>query len=139
MKCKFCGGNRFYAHQEVRMDVIVDEDGDYMDGVTGTFIDIYDSSAPYGPYQCCKCGAEYDVLADGEEAWSGPVVNWKEHHEEGVCPICGEAIEVVGHEENGYGEMTGRWKCGSCGAFGMANYVSEGYRFEDYDIESEGS
>lgn len=78
MKCKHCGGEQFVGHQLVRMDILVDGNGDYIDAVhpEDPGIDIYDSEAAYGPFQCCGCGAEYDALADGEDSISGPIVGW---------------------------------------------------------------
>lgn len=63
MKCKICGNEEFYAHQEVRMDVICDGNGDFLNTVEGQ--PIYDSDAPYGPYECTRCGASYEELKAG--------------------------------------------------------------------------
>ena len=62
MKCKKCGNNKFYAHQLCRMDVIVDENGEFEDNVHPEAMgqDIYDSGKPYGPFTCTKCGWEYE-------------------------------------------------------------------------------
>ena len=77
MRCKYCGGEQFIAHQICRMDVLVDGNGDFIDGVHKDLnLDIYDSESPYGPFQCCGCGAEYDALEDGEDSFSGPVEEW---------------------------------------------------------------
>lgn len=62
MKCK-CGNDKFYAHQVLRVDVITDEFGDFeenlYDDLKGC---IYDAEAPYGPFICTQCGAEYEYL-----------------------------------------------------------------------------
>lgn len=77
MKCEHCGGELFVAHQICRLDVLVDGTGQFVDGVHKDIaLDIYDSEHPYGPYQCCGCGAEYDALEDGENSFSGPVEGW---------------------------------------------------------------
>ena len=62
MICK-CGCNRFYGHQLLRVDVICDEEGNYLEDITdGLSAAIYDAEDPYGPFQCVECGAEYDEL-----------------------------------------------------------------------------
>lgn len=55
MKCPNCGNNKFSGHQLVRMDVLVDENNNFIEQ-----IEIYDSEKPYGPYTCTNCGQEYD-------------------------------------------------------------------------------
>lgn len=83
MKCKCCGGEQFVAHQEVRMEILVDGNGSYKAGIHKDIsYDIYDSGNPYGPFQCCGCGAEYEELADGEEPICGPVEDWHWEKEE---------------------------------------------------------
>ncbi len=59
MKCPICGGNRFIAHQLVRMDIVVDGDNNFESNIEGG---IYDSETPYGPYTCTNCGNEIDEL-----------------------------------------------------------------------------
>jgi len=77
MKCKHCGGDEFVGHQIVRMDVLVDGSGDYIDGIHKDIsYDIYDAEPAYGPFQCCRCGAEYVVLSDGQDSIDGPVEGW---------------------------------------------------------------
>lgn len=63
MRCK-CGNDRFYAHQCVRLEVIVDEVGSFNSNMEDIAAAIYDSEDPYGPYVCTKCGAEYDSLSE---------------------------------------------------------------------------
>lgn len=62
MRCKKCGNTRFFAHQICRMDVVVNEQGNFEQNVHPEDIsqDIYDSEKPYGPYICTKCGHEFD-------------------------------------------------------------------------------
>ena len=61
MKCK-CGCDRFFAHQLLRVEIIVDEIGCFDDDVGDTLEEsIYDSET-YGPYTCTNCGAEYEEL-----------------------------------------------------------------------------
>lgn len=77
MKCKFCGGTEFIGHQTCRMDVLVDENGDFSENLHGgADANIYDSEAPYGPFTCCGCGAEYEEIRDGAIPNSGPVEGW---------------------------------------------------------------
>ena len=62
MRCK-CGNNRFYAHQLVRIDVIVDENGAYDSNLyDNADTTIYDAEKPYGPFTCAACNREYDEL-----------------------------------------------------------------------------
>lgn len=62
-RCKICGNDRFVGHQAVRLEVITDGEGDFMDNMPeGAESAIYDSSSPYGPFTCTKCGEEYDEL-----------------------------------------------------------------------------
>lgn len=62
MKCT-CGNNCFYAHQMVRLEVIVDEDGGFESDINGDVAqNIYDHEKPYGPFVCTKCGREYEEL-----------------------------------------------------------------------------
>jgi len=63
MRC-ICGNNKFYAHQQVRLEVIVDEEGDFDSNMEDIAAAIYDSEDPYGPFVCTKCGAEYDSLSE---------------------------------------------------------------------------
>ena len=78
MKCQFCGSEEFIGHQMVRMDVVCDGSGNYEDAVNRVdpMQDIYDSGVCYGPFQCRRCGAEYEELKDGQEPNSGPVYGW---------------------------------------------------------------
>lgn len=66
MRCK-CGNNRFYAHQRVYLEVIVDENGEFHSNLEDIAAAIYDSDRPYGQYTCTKCNAEYDTLASGND------------------------------------------------------------------------
>lgn len=61
MICK-CGNDSFFAHQLVRMDVIVDSSNQFMDNIKPAETAIYDSETPYGPYTCTLCGKEYEEL-----------------------------------------------------------------------------
>lgn len=98
MKCKHCGGEQFVGHQVVRMDVLVDENGNYIDAVTpdAPGNDIYDSEAAYGPFQCCGCGAEYDKLVEGEDFIDGPIEGWiweEKMEEVNGCSACNGGFE----------------------------------------------
>lgn len=63
MRCK-CGNDKFYAHQRVYLEVIVDESGEFHSNLEDIAAAIYDSDRPYGQYTCTKCNAEYDSLTD---------------------------------------------------------------------------
>lgn len=77
MECTICGGTLFGGHQNTHMDVIVTGDGLFHDNVPGgADAGIYDSSQPYGPFQCVCCGAEYEEL-DGSAPTSPPSDDWQ--------------------------------------------------------------
>ena len=56
-----CGNDKFYAHQQVYLEVIVDQSGEFHSNLDDITAAIYDSERPYGPYTCTKCEAEYDT------------------------------------------------------------------------------
>ena len=56
-KCSECGNNNFTAHQQCYHDVEVDEYGNFSKDKG-----IYESSTPYGPFSCTKCGKEFGEL-----------------------------------------------------------------------------
>jgi len=67
-RCPFCGSERFIGHQQIRADVYVGGDGEYEDNLSGGLeANIYDSSHPYGPFTCSKCGKEYDPLPENKQ------------------------------------------------------------------------
>lgn len=78
MRCKHCNGERFTAHQVCRLDVIVDGTGEFLENAHKDAAQaIYDAETPYGPFQCCGCGAEYDGnILDCAVETSGPVQGW---------------------------------------------------------------
>ena len=47
MRCK-CGNDKFYAHQRVYLEVIVDENGEFHSNLEDIAAAIYDSDRPYG-------------------------------------------------------------------------------------------
>lgn len=71
MKCKICGCDRFTAHQALRVNVIVDDNNTFIDNMPeGIEQNIYESSDPYGPFECLRCGTEYDspgISSDGSD------------------------------------------------------------------------
>lgn len=68
MKCKFCGNDEFVAHQIIRADVVVDENGEFDRNLEGGLeAHIYDAEKPYGPYTCTICGTEYDELRENRD------------------------------------------------------------------------
>lgn len=78
MKCKFCDGQVFVGHQVCHMDILVDDSGAFLDNMpSGAEASIYESDTPFGPFQCCGCGAVYDELKGGQEEVSGPIEGWK--------------------------------------------------------------
>lgn len=147
MKCKYCGGERFTAHQLVRMDVIVDGDGEWVQNLHEDDFaqNIYDSERPYGPFQCCGCGAEYDELAEGEEPHSGPVEGLKKEEPAEVaytCPVCGNPFTYpLGGDDKQflslcYGELKLLWACPSCGSIGKAVYdANKGNAFVRHEVD----
>lgn len=66
MECKICGSKKFYAHQVVHVDVICDEDGDFIRNAYEDSMEeaVYHSEHPYGPFTCTRCGATYEELND---------------------------------------------------------------------------
>ncbi len=68
MKCPACGCRRFNAKRTVHTDIIVDEDGDFVeDCPEGQHpAEVTDVSKPYGPYTCVNCGEEFDDLTPEE-------------------------------------------------------------------------
>ena len=60
-----CGNLEFSAHQQCYLDVIVDEHGEFMRNPNNDAAEaVYESSTPYGPFTCEKCGKEYNELTD---------------------------------------------------------------------------
>lgn len=62
--CPECGCTEFYARRRCTLDIKVDGDNEFLDGVHPDDVgaDIYDAEDPFGPYECVECGAEYDEL-----------------------------------------------------------------------------
>ena len=56
MLCE-CGNDRFYAHQHVLHDVLVNENGNFIQD-EGSI----DSEEPHGPFMCTQCKKVYDEL-----------------------------------------------------------------------------
>lgn len=78
MKCRFCDGQVFVGHQVCHLDILVDDSGAFLDNMPGgAEASIYESDPPFGPFQCCGCGAVYDELKEGQEESSGPIEGWK--------------------------------------------------------------
>ena len=51
MKCPFCNGNEFTAHQVCHMDILVDGDNRFLANPNRTAdTNIYESQEPFGPY-----------------------------------------------------------------------------------------
>ena len=65
MRCK-CGNDKFYAHQLVYLEVIVDENGEFHSNLEDIAAAIYDSDRPYGQYTCTKCNAGYNSLTESQ-------------------------------------------------------------------------
>lgn len=61
-KCQ-CGCREFVANQVCYHEVLVGENGEFLEDCG-----IYDSNAPYAPFECRACGKVYEVL----EANYGP-------------------------------------------------------------------
>ena len=77
MNCPFCNNDQFYAHQMVRMDVIVDSDGDFLCNDGEPDVAIYDADKPYGPFTCTRCGAIFENLTLNEIPTDTPTVTVK--------------------------------------------------------------
>lgn len=60
--CPKCGGDRFYASQVQRCNVIVDGKNNWNENVG-----CYDADDPYGPYACVKCGKRFESLDELRE------------------------------------------------------------------------
>lgn len=64
-RCKKCGCPEFIAHQRIYTDIIVDGDNNFLkNNSLDDSVSIYEHESPYGPYECCLCGQEYDDLQD---------------------------------------------------------------------------
>lgn len=62
MACE-CGNNRFAAHQQVHVDVIVSDQNMFLDNLCGTVEkSIYEAGKPYGGYTCLNCKKEHENL-----------------------------------------------------------------------------
>lgn len=77
MKCPFCNGNEFTAHQVCHMDILVDGDNRFLANPNGTAdTNIYESQEPFGPYTCTTCGAEFENLDAAMKPVHGPNRPW---------------------------------------------------------------
>jgi len=62
VKCD-CGNDKFFAHQILRVDVVVNENGQWYEYAKENLeYCIYDAEQPYGPFTCTKCGKEYENI-----------------------------------------------------------------------------
>ncbi len=91
--CKKCGHNVFSASQKSINGVIVDAENNVIEDMKNT----YSAEAPYGPYECMKCGARYDFLKELDDDYIKPdgyisLEKIKEYieHNGVICPNCGE-------------------------------------------------
>lgn len=74
-QCPHCGNQEFRANQVLHCDVKVDGENEFLDddlpaGSPPGEKSVYHSDAPFGPYQCTKCDAEFaslDELVDPDE------------------------------------------------------------------------
>ena len=66
MNCKLCGNSKFYAHQILHMDIICDEQGEFLNNIhpNDPMTSCYEAEKPFGPFTCTRCGAIYDRLSD---------------------------------------------------------------------------
>ncbi|WP_415912451.1 hypothetical protein [Neptuniibacter sp. QD37_11] len=53
-----CNGNRFIASQRVYLDVVVDNQGNFVRNLYNESYGDAEFGAPYGPFSCTKCGRE---------------------------------------------------------------------------------
>lgn len=81
MKCFFCGGESFAAHERVYLDIIVDGMGmferNFLESVEES---IYEHESPYGPFECQLCGAVYESLNEmaGNILSGLPPIDWNQ-------------------------------------------------------------
>ena len=74
MACSKCGNDKFMGYQVCRHDVVVDDQNNYVEELTGdSDADIYDAETPYGPYTCMRCKTPYDTLPTIKEIEITPV------------------------------------------------------------------
>lgn len=66
-KCPKCGCKKFIGHQVVRMNIVVDPNGNFLKELPGKGNQIYDSETPYGPFTCMKCDFVCDELPITED------------------------------------------------------------------------
>lgn len=59
-RCPKCGCTRFAAHQVTNSEIVVNGHNDFLDMNGDDFV--YDAGTPFGPYQCKRCGAEFNEL-----------------------------------------------------------------------------
>ena len=91
MKCQ-CGNDKFYGHQIIKADVIVDRCGYFHENLPGGLeASVYDADQPYGPFVCTKCEKEY-VDLEIENTYS--IFNMKQSdiRNMGMSDITGVAI-----------------------------------------------
>ena len=63
--CTNCGWKRFFAHQTVIADIVVDEENDFIENcATNGEIIAESAGTPFGPYICCNCGMQYDDIPE---------------------------------------------------------------------------
>jgi hypothetical protein len=76
MACK-CGSNRFQAHQQLYVDVVVDDANYFMEDAAETVEQsTYECSNPYGPYTCLGCHKEYDELPQVKMLYYPGIDKW---------------------------------------------------------------
>lgn len=60
--CPRCGCKRFFAHQSITADIIVDENNDFVENCLHDDIVSESAGSPFGPYICCDCREQYDEI-----------------------------------------------------------------------------
>jgi hypothetical protein len=114
-RCK-CGHDRFTAQQRCYHNVIVDSKNAFVDNN-----DIYESENPYGPYNCERCGLEYEDLNN-----LFTFIRVRFHHDD--CGNCTTTFKTVCKEKSRY---FNRSDCGSW----YTVYPSNGYWESDSTVK----
>lgn len=125
-RCPECGGSIFVVTAHVTQDWVVDELGDFLDGLNHC-VDIVHRPDDDDMWECRGCG--YEAIG---RAFN---VEQTETQEEDKCPVCGATIELCGGDEDGYGVLYMRWKCDRCGASGRSCFQNLGWEFVEHEVE----
>lgn len=63
--CLHCGHNKFSANQCVRVNIVVDSDGQFLSNREENMENaVYDSEDPYGSFSCLNCDIDYEDITE---------------------------------------------------------------------------